>query len=97
MFLTNPAFSPPTSWVNTAEPGVAYKVQVHFDIDEKGRAKNFSFPLSEGHYLQFPVITALRDARYLPAIKNQVPVKTSNNMVQIVFCLERGKTCDSLD
>ncbi len=96
MFLTNPEFSPPTSWLNTAEPGVFYTVQVNFDIDEKGKAKNFSFPMSEGYYLQFPVISALRDVRYLPAIKNQKPVKTSNNFIQVVFCLERGEQCKSL-
>ncbi len=95
MFLTNPQFSPPTSWLNTADPGVVYKVQVNFDIDENGRAKNFSFPMSEGYYLQFPVISALRDARYLPAIQNKMPVKSSRNVVQVVFCLERGKTCNT--
>ncbi len=95
MFLNNPEFSAPIGWLNTAEPGVVYKVKVNFDIDEKGKAKNFSFPLSEGYYLQFPVISALRNTRYLPAIKNQKPVKSSGNVVQVLFCMERGQSCNT--
>ena len=94
LLLTNPVFSPSSGWINTADPGVNYRLQVNFDIDEHGRAGNFAFPVSEGYYLQYSVISALKETRFLPAMKDQKPIASSKNVVDVVFCLERGSTCE---
>lgn len=94
MFLTNPIFQIPISWVNTADPGKVYTVQVRFDIDESGRAENFDFLKHEGYYLSYPVLSALKQSKYLPAVKAGKPVRSSDNFIQVTFCLERGKRCE---
>ena len=93
MFLTNPIFQTPISWVNTADPGRLYNVQVRFDISETGRAENFDFVQREGYYLSYPVLSALKQSKYLPAVKDGKPVRRSNNFIQVTFCLERGVRC----
>ena len=94
MFLTNPIFQTPISWVNTADPGKVYTVQVRFDIDESGRAENFDFVQREGYYLSYPVLSALKQSKYLPAVKDGKPVRSSGNLIEVTFCLERGKRCE---
>ena len=94
MFLTNPIFQTPISWVNTADPGRVYNVQVRFDISDTGRAENFDFVQREGYYLSYPVLSALKQSKYLPAVKDGKPVRSSNNFIQVTFCLERGKRCE---
>lgn len=94
MFLTNPIFQTPISWVNTADPGRLYNVQVRFDISETGRAENFDFVQREGYYLSYPVLSALKQSKYLPAMKDGKPVRRSNNFIQVTFCLERGVRCE---
>ena len=94
MFLTNPIFQTPISWVNTADPGRLYNVQVRFDISETGRAENFDFVQREGYYLSYPVLSALKQSKYLPAVKDGKPVRRSNNFIQVTFCLERGVRCE---
>lgn len=94
MFLTNPIFQTPISWVNTADPGRVYSVGVRFDISETGRAENFDFVQREGYYLSYPVLSALRRSKYLPAVKDGRPVRSSNNFIQVTFCLERGARCE---
>jgi len=94
MFLTNPIFQTPISWVNTADPGRLYNVQVRFDISETGRAENFDFVQREGYYLSYPVLSALKQSKYLPAVKYGKPVRRSNNFIQVTFCLERGVRCE---
>jgi hypothetical protein len=94
MFLTNPIYQTPISWVNTADPGRLYNVQVRFDISETGRAENFDFVQREGYYLSYPVLSALKQSKYLPAVKDGKPVRRSNNFIQVTFCLERGVRCE---
>lgn len=94
MFLTNPIFQTPISWINTADPGRIYNVQVRFDISETGRAENFDFVQREGYYLSYPVLSALKKSKYLPAVKDGRPVRSSNNFIQVTFCLERGVRCE---
>lgn len=94
MFLTNPIFQTPISWVNTADPGRLYNVQVRFDISETGRAENFDFVQREGYYLSYPVLSALKQSKYLSAVKDGKPVRRSNNFIQVTFCLERGVRCE---
>jgi len=94
MFLTNPIFQTLISWVNTADPGRLYNVQVRFDISETGRAENFDFVQREGYYLSYPVLSALKQSKYLPAVKDGKPVRRSNNFIQVTFCLERGVRCE---
>jgi Gram-negative bacterial TonB protein C-terminal len=94
MFLTYPVFAPSPSWINTADPGRVYTVKVRFDIDESGRAKNFDFLQHEGYYLSYPVLSALKQTKYLPAVKDGKPVRSSDNLIQVTFCLERGKRCE---
>jgi hypothetical protein len=94
MFLTNPIFQTPISWVNTADPGRLYNVQVRFDISETGRAENFDFVQREGYYLSYPVLSALKQSKYLPAVKDGKPVRRSKNFIQVTFCLERGTRCE---
>lgn len=94
MFLTNPIFQTPISWVNTADPGRLYNVQVRFDISETRRAENFDFVQREGYYLSYPVLSALKQSKYLPAVKDGKPVRRSNNFIQVTFCLERGVRCE---
>lgn len=94
MFLTYPVFEPSLSWINTADPGRIYNVQVRFDIDETGRAKNFDFLQHEGYYLSYPVLSALKQSKYLPAVKDGKPVRSTDNLIQVTFCLERGKRCE---
>lgn len=94
MFLTNPTFQTPISWVNIADPGRIYNVQVRFDITETGRAENFDFIQHEGYYLSYPVLSALKQSKYLPAVKDGKPVRSSDNFVEVTFCLERGKRCE---
>lgn len=94
MFLTYPVFAPPPGWINTADPGRVYKVEVRFDIDESGRAKNFDFLQHEGYYLSYPVLSALKQSKYLPAVKEGKPVRSTDNLIQVTFCLERGKRCE---
>lgn len=94
MFLTNPIFQTPISWVNTADPDRLYNVQVRFDISETGRAENFDFVQREGYYLSYPVLSALKQSKYLPAMKDGKPVRRSNNFIQVTFCLERGVRCE---
>jgi hypothetical protein len=96
-FITYPVFEPSQGWLNIADPGVIYRVSVRFQIDENGRAGKFSFPVSEGYYLQTPVIQALKRARFLPAIKNGSRVASTENQIDISFCLERGVRCGSAD
>jgi hypothetical protein len=93
MFITYPAFDPPVGWLKTAEPGFPYKVSVEFDIDESGKAHNFVFDAKESYYLKFPVIDALKNSRYLPAMQDGKPVKRSKNVVEVTFCLDRGVNC----
>jgi hypothetical protein len=93
MFLTNPIFQTPISWVNTADPGRVYNVQVRFDISETGRAENFDFIQHEGYYLSYPVLSALKQSKYLPAVKQGKPVRSSGNFIQVTFCLERSVRC----
>lgn len=94
MFLTNPIFQTPISWVNTADPGKIYNVEVRFDINETGRAENFDFVQREGYYLSYPVLSALKRSKYLPAVKDGKPVRRTNNFIQVTFCLERGTRCE---
>jgi hypothetical protein len=94
MFLSYPVFDPPSSWVNTADQGKVYTVQVHFDISETGRAENFNFVQREGYYLSYPVLSALKKSKYLPAVKDGKPVRRSKNFIQVTFCLDRGKRCE---
>ncbi|WP_395771301.1 energy transducer TonB [Arenimonas sp.] len=93
MFLTNPIFQTPISWVKTADPGRTYNVQIRFDINETGRAENFDFIRHEGYYLSYPVLSALKQSKYLPAVKDGKPVRRSGNLIQVTFCLERGVRC----
>jgi hypothetical protein len=94
MFLTNPIFQTPISWVNTADPGRIYNVQVRFDISETGRAENFDFVQREGYYLSYPVLSALKQSKYLPAVRDGKPVRSTDNLIQVTFCLDRGKRCE---
>ena len=95
MFLTYPVFEPSLSWINTADPGRTYNVQVRFDINEYGRAENFDFLQHEGYYLSYPVLSALKQSKYLPAVKDGKPVRSTNNFIQVTFCLERGVRCEA--
>jgi hypothetical protein len=97
MLLTNPVFLPSSGWINTADPGVNYRLQVTFDIDENGKAGNFDFPVSEGYYLRYSVISALKETRFLPAMKNREQTASADNVVDVVFCLERGSVCSTGD
>ena len=94
MFLTYPVFEPSVSWINTADPGRTYNVHVRFDITETGRAENFDFVQREGYYLSYPVLSALKRSKYLPAVKDGKPVRRTNNFIQVTFCLERGTRCE---
>lgn len=94
MFLTNPIFQTPISWINTADPGRVYNVHVRFDITETGRAENFDFVQREGYYLSYPVLSALKQSKYLPAVKDGKPVRSTDNFIEVTFCLERGKRCE---
>jgi hypothetical protein len=94
-YITYPVFEPPQGWLNIADPGVIYRVSVRFQIDENGRAGKFTFPVSEGYYLQTPVIRALQQARFLPAIRNGIRAASTENQIDISFCLQRGVPCGS--
>lgn len=93
MFITYPAIDPPADWLNSAEPGFPYRVSVEFDIDEYGRAENFTFDAKQSYYLKFPVLDALKKTRYLPAMQDGKPVKRSKNVVEVTFCLQREADC----
>ena len=93
MFISQPVFKPNEQWINTAKPGVIYKVTVQFDIDEFGNPSNFDFNADDKFLLRYPAIEGLKNASYLPAVKNGKAVKKSKNLVEVVFCLDRGTTC----
>lgn len=93
MFITQPEFKPDLTWLNTATPGELYKVTVQFDVDEYGNADNFDFDADDKMYLRYPVIDSLKKTRFLPAIKNGKAIKKSKNIVEVVFCLDRGSSC----
>ena len=93
MFITHPAIEPPADWLKSAQPGFPYKVSVMFDIDEFGKADNFTFDAKQSYYLRFPVLDALRKTRYLPAMQDGKPVKRSKNVVEVTFCLQREADC----
>ncbi len=95
MYLSYPVLEPSTGWLNTADPGTTYRVVVNFDISENGKARNFEFPVAEGYYLQMPVILALKNTRFLPALKDGQPVASQGNRIEVTFCLERGEHCES--
>ena len=94
MFITHPAFEPDPQWLDSATPGVNYKVTVLFDIDEFGRADNFDFNADDKTLLRYPVFQSLKNARYLPGVQEGKPVKKSKNVVEVIFCLDRGTTCE---
>jgi hypothetical protein len=93
MFITHPVFEPDPQWLDSAIPGVNYKVTVQFDIDEFGRADNFDFNADDKNLLRYPVFQSLKNARYLPGVEGGKPVKKSKNVVEVIFCLDRGSTC----
>lgn len=93
MFVTKPNFTPSEQWLNNATPGIAYKVSVQFDIDEWGKPNNFNFNADDKYLLRYPVIESLKKAYYLPATKDGQAIKKSKNIVEVVFCLDRGSTC----
>jgi|GWRWMinimDraft_5_1066013.scaffolds.fasta_scaffold07585_2 hypothetical protein len=93
MFITQPEFIPDVTWLNTATPGEIYKVTVQFDIDEYGNAYNFDFDADDEMYLRYPVIDSLKKTRFLPAIKNGKAINKPKNIVEVVFCLDRGSSC----
>lgn len=93
MFVTRPIFEPDLTWLNAASPGEFYKVTVQFDIDEYGNADNFDFDADDKMYLRYPVIDGLKKSHFLPAIKDGKAVKKSKNIVEVVFCLDRGSSC----
>jgi hypothetical protein len=93
MFITHPVFEPAPQWLDSAVPGVNYKVTAQFDIDEFGRADNFNFNADDKSLLRYPVFQALKNARYLPGVQEGKPVKKSKNVVEVIFCLDRGTTC----
>ena len=93
MFITHPVFEPDPQWLDSAIPGVNYKVTVQFDIDEFGRADNFDFDADDKNLLRYPVFQSLKNARYLPGVADGKPVKKSKNVVEVIFCLDRGSTC----
>lgn len=93
MFITPPTFLPSQQWLQNATPGSIYKVSVQFDIDEWGMPYNFDFNADDKFLLRYPIIDQLKEARYLPAIKNGKAVKKSKNLVVVVFCLDIGTTC----
>lgn len=93
MFVTKPVFKPSEIWLDSAVPGKPYRVFIEFDIDEFGRADNFVFDAKDSYYLKFPIIDALKNLRYLPAMQDGKPVKRSKNVVEVIFCLERGADC----
>jgi len=94
MFITHPVFEPDPQWLDSAIPGVDYKVTVQFDIDEFGRADNFDFDADDKSMLRYPVFQSLKNARYLPGVREGKPVKKSKNVVEVIFCLDRGSTCE---
>ena len=93
MFITHPAIAPPADWLKNAKPGFPYTVSVEFDIDEFGKADNFVFDAKQSYYLRFPVLDALKNTRYLPAMQDGKPVKRSKNVVEVTFCLQREADC----
>jgi hypothetical protein len=93
MFITHPVFEPDPQWLGSATPGVNYKVTVLFDIDEFGRADNFDFNADDKALLRYPVFQSLKNARFLPGVQEGKPVKKSKNVVEVIFCLDRGTTC----
>ena len=93
MFISHPVFEPDPQWLDSAIPGVNYKVTVQFDIDEFGRADNFDFNADDKNLLRYPVFQSLKNARYLPGVEGGKPVKKSKNVVEVIFCLDRGTTC----
>jgi len=93
MFITHPLFAPDPQWLDSAKHGVPYKVTAQFDIDEFGRADNFNFNADDKNLLRYPVFQALKNARYLPGVQEGKPVKKSKNVVEVIFCLDRGTTC----
>lgn len=93
MFITAPVFEPDVNWLNSATPGALYKVTVQFDIDEYGNPDNFNFNADDKMYLKYPVIENLKKARYLPAVKNGKAIKKPKNIVEVIFCLDRGSSC----
>ncbi len=93
MFITHPVFEPDPQWLDSAIPGVNYKVTVQFDIDEFGRADNFDFNADDKALLRYPVFQSLKNARYLPGVQEGKPVKKSKNVVEVIFCLDRGTSC----
>lgn len=94
MFITHPVFTPDPAWQESAVPGLDYKVTVRFDIDEFGRPENFDFNADDKNFLRYPVLQGLKNARYLPGIQDGKPVKKSKNVVEVIFCLDRGSTCE---
>jgi hypothetical protein len=93
MFITHPVFEPDPQWLDSATPGINYKVTVLFDIDEFGRADNFDFNADDKSLLRYPVFQSLKNARYLPGVQEGKPVRKSKNVVEVIFCLDRGTTC----
>lgn len=94
MFIIHPVFEPDPKWLESAVPGLDYKVTMQFDIDEFGRPGNFDFNADDKNLLKYPVFQALKNARYLPGIREGKPVKKSKNVVEVIFCLDRGSTCE---
>lgn len=93
MFITPPIFKADENWENYAKPGTIYKVTVQFDIDEYGNPDNFNFNADDKMYLKYPVIENLKQARYLPAVKDGKAIKKPKNIVEVTFCLDRGSSC----
>lgn len=95
LFITHPVFEPDPKWLESAVPGLGYKVTVQFDIDEFGRPGNFDdLNADDKNLLKYPVFQALKNARYLPGVQDGKPVKKSKNVVEVTFCVDRGTTCE---
>jgi hypothetical protein len=94
MLITHPVITPDPQWLESAVPGVNYTVTTRFDIDEFGRPGNFDFNADDTLLLRSPVLRSLKNARYLPGVREGAPVKKSKNVVEVVFCLDRGSTCE---
>jgi hypothetical protein len=39
----------------------------------------------------------LKETRFLPAMKNREQTASADNVVDVVFCLERGSVCSTGD
>lgn len=48
MFITHPAFEPDPQWLDSATPGVNYKVTVLFDINSYWGRRSLTFELTIG-------------------------------------------------